>query len=94
MRRKRDPLAEAHRLRAYDAVHLGSAVAVHHRLEEVVVFASWDLRLGKAAKREGLDPLPPPGPLFPLSLDLLPRYFQRSSAKNSLKIRAFSAETP
>lgn len=50
-------LAEAHRLRAYDAVHLASAVFVHRRLAEPLVFASWDLGLEKAAKREGLEPL-------------------------------------
>ncbi len=50
-------LAEAHRLRAYDAVHLASAAAVHGRLAEPIVFASWDLGLEKAAEREGLEPL-------------------------------------
>lgn len=50
-------LVEAHRLRAYDAVHLASAVAIHSRLAEPVVFFSWDVGLEKAAKREGLDPL-------------------------------------
>lgn len=48
-------LAEAHRLRAYDAVHLASAAAVHGRLDESVVFASWDVGLDKAAKTEGLE---------------------------------------
>lgn len=50
-------LAEAHRLKAYDAVHLASAAAIHGRLAEPILFASWDLGLEKAAKREGLDPL-------------------------------------
>lgn len=50
-------LVEAHRLRAYDAVHLASAAAVHRRLAEPIVFASWDLGLEKAAKEEGLEPL-------------------------------------
>lgn len=53
-------LAAAHRLRAYDALHVASAVAVHGRLAEPVVFASWDLGLEKAAKREGLELLPRP----------------------------------
>ncbi|MEK7367806.1 MAG: type II toxin-antitoxin system VapC family toxin, partial [candidate division NC10 bacterium] len=35
-------LAEAHRLRAYDAIHLASAAAVHDRLAEPIMFASWD----------------------------------------------------
>lgn len=50
-------LAEAHRLKAYDAVHLASAAAIHGRLAEPILFTSWDLELEKAAKREGLDPL-------------------------------------
>lgn len=48
-------LAEAHRLRAYDAVHLASAGFVHRRLAEPVVFTSWDLGLEKVAKREGFE---------------------------------------
>ncbi|MBI4240535.1 MAG: type II toxin-antitoxin system VapC family toxin [Candidatus Rokubacteria bacterium] len=48
-------LAEAHRLRAYDAVHLASAAFVHRQLAERVVFASWDLNLEKVAKREGFE---------------------------------------
>ena len=50
-------LAETHRLRAYAAVHLASAAAIHGRLAEPVLFASWDLGLEKAAKREGLKAL-------------------------------------
>lgn len=50
-------LAEKHRLRAYDAVHVASAVAVHRRLAEPVVFASWDHNLEKVAKREGFESL-------------------------------------
>ncbi|MBI4588220.1 MAG: type II toxin-antitoxin system VapC family toxin [Candidatus Rokubacteria bacterium] len=50
-------LVEAHRLRAYDAIHLASAVTVHRRLAEPVVFASWDLDLEKVARREGFEPL-------------------------------------
>jgi len=50
-------LAEVHRLRAYDAIHLASAAAVHARLAEPVVFACWDVRLERAAKSEGLEPL-------------------------------------
>ena len=48
-------LAETHRLRAYDAVHMASAAALHGRLAESVVFASWDVGLDKAAKTEGLE---------------------------------------
>ena len=50
-------LAETYRLRAYDAVHLASAAAMHGRIAESVVFASWDVGLDKAAKTEGLEPL-------------------------------------
>jgi len=50
-------LAEAHRLRAYDAVHLASATFLRGRLAGPIVFACWDLRLERAAKREGLEPL-------------------------------------
>jgi len=50
-------LVEDHRLRAYDAVHLASAMAVHGRVAEPFVFASWDLNLGKVAKKEGFAPL-------------------------------------
>ena len=46
-------LAEAHRLRAYDAVHLASAAAAHRRLAGAVVFATWVGPLENAAKREG-----------------------------------------
>ena len=52
-------LAESHRLRAYDALHLASAAAVPGRLVEAIVFASWNLRLEKAASKEGLRPLRP-----------------------------------
>ena len=51
-------LTDTHRLRAYDAVHLASAVTAHRRLVGPFVFASWDASLEKAAKREGLEPLP------------------------------------
>jgi predicted nucleic acid-binding protein len=50
-------LAEAHRLRAYDAVHLASAATVHRRLAEPVVFASWDLGLEKVASTVGFESL-------------------------------------
>jgi predicted nucleic acid-binding protein len=52
-------LAEAHRLRAYDAVHLASATVLRGGLAGPIVFACWDLRLERAAKREGLEPLQP-----------------------------------
>ena len=49
-------LAEAYRLRVYDAVHLASAATVRAPAEPWV-FASWDASLEKAARREGFAPL-------------------------------------
>lgn len=46
-------LAETHRLRAYDAVHLASAKLVRGRLGGDTTFASWDDDLDTAAAREG-----------------------------------------
>lgn len=51
-------LAERHRLRAYDAVHLASARTVADRVARPFTFASWDAALARAAAREGLEPLP------------------------------------
>jgi predicted nucleic acid-binding protein len=51
-------LAERHRLRGYDAIHLASAVLLKNRLAEEVVFSSWDVALQAAARREGLGRLP------------------------------------
>jgi predicted nucleic acid-binding protein len=47
-------LAERHRLRAYDAIHLASATAIRDRVGEPMVLAAWDQPLEKAAKNEGL----------------------------------------
>ena len=47
-------LAETHRLRGYDAVHLASALWLRDRLPEAPLFASWDDALDVAAQREGL----------------------------------------
>lgn len=49
-------LAERHTLRAYDAVHLSSALRVHAVRE--VAFACWDKGLRKAAASEGLALIP------------------------------------
>jgi predicted nucleic acid-binding protein len=47
-------LAERHRLRAYDAVHLASASALRDDgPTDPLVFASWDAVLERAARREG-----------------------------------------
>ncbi len=53
--RKAAHLAEAHRLRAYDAIHLASANIFRERLAEAVSFASWDTSLEAAAGREGFE---------------------------------------
>jgi uncharacterized protein len=52
-------LAELHRLRAYDAIHLASALAVGTRAGEPPTFACWDTDLNAAAGREGLPLLRP-----------------------------------
>ena len=50
-------LAENHRLRVYDAVHLASAKLLREETGDTVVFASWDTHLTAAARREGFEPL-------------------------------------
>jgi predicted nucleic acid-binding protein len=53
--RRAGKLAEAHNLRAYDAIHLASAIILRQRLADTLSFASWDSQLQTAARREGLD---------------------------------------
>ena len=47
-------LAERHGLRAYDAIHLASALEAGQRLGSLPRFACWDRALNVAAAREGL----------------------------------------
>jgi uncharacterized protein len=47
-------LAETHRLRAYDALHLASALALRRQMDGPPMFASWDDDLDATARREGL----------------------------------------
>jgi predicted nucleic acid-binding protein len=47
-------LAEIHRLRAYDAVHLTSAQLAAARSEEELTLPSWDVELERAAVDEGV----------------------------------------
>jgi predicted nucleic acid-binding protein len=47
-------LAETHRLRAYDALHLASALLLAERIADAPTFACWDRALNAAATREGL----------------------------------------
>lgn len=51
--RRAAELAEAHRLRGYDALHLASALVMTERLGADTVFGSWDDALDAAAAREG-----------------------------------------
>jgi uncharacterized protein len=46
-------LAERHRLRGYDAIHLASAMLLTDQTNGDVLFASWDDDLDAAAAREG-----------------------------------------
>jgi predicted nucleic acid-binding protein len=46
-------MTDRYRLRAYDAVHLASAVSMRDRLGDVI-FACWDKDLNAAARRMGL----------------------------------------
>jgi hypothetical protein len=48
-------LAGSHRLRALDALHLAAALALP---ESDLTFATWDARLHRAARDEGLGVLP------------------------------------
>ena len=47
-------LAETHRLRAYDAVHLASACLLKRRIPGGIIFVAWDTELNAAARREGI----------------------------------------
>ncbi len=54
-------IAEQHHLRAYDAIHLASGLAVQTQARESIIFACWDRSLAQAAAKAGLRPLPPVG---------------------------------
>jgi len=58
LRRARD-LVRRHPLRAYDAVHLASALELRAALDEPVTFVAADARLLEAARHERLDTLDP-----------------------------------
>jgi predicted nucleic acid-binding protein len=53
-------LAERHRLRAYDAVHLAAALQIQVHAPEGITFLGFDDELNRAAKAEGLTLAPPP----------------------------------
>jgi len=50
-------IADKYVLRAYDAIHLASAITLRSSLEETILLASWDDELDAAAKREGFSVL-------------------------------------
>ncbi len=47
-------LAERHSLRALDAIHLASGVAIHEKVAHTLTFHCFDVRLSAAARDEGL----------------------------------------
>ena len=49
-------LVDVHALRAYDGVHLASAILAAAEIE--IVFACWDAELRQAAQAEGLSLVP------------------------------------
>lgn len=52
-----------HALRAFDAIHLASALRLADGNPPAVTFACWDLRLWRAARDEGFVLLPPTEPI-------------------------------
>jgi predicted nucleic acid-binding protein len=54
-----DGLAWTFKLRGYDAVHLAAALEWYDRLGEIVVLATFDRELWKAAGETGLQRFPP-----------------------------------
>ncbi len=50
--------AEKYHLRAYDAIHLASALTLRDRLAVPIVFGCWDATLERAARRAGLESVP------------------------------------
>ena len=48
-------VADRYVLRAYDAIHLGSAILLRSSLDAAVLLGSWDDELDAAALREGFD---------------------------------------
>ena len=51
-------IAERYALRAYDALHLASALATKGDSDDDVIFACWDRHLADAAIKAGLNVLP------------------------------------
>ncbi len=51
-------IAEVYGLRAYDAIHLASALLLRHRLSAPIVFGCWDTELKSTAPKVGLQIFP------------------------------------
>lgn len=52
---KAGDIAETHGLRAFDAIHLSSAIILRQQLSSPVIFSCADLKLREASQRERLD---------------------------------------
>jgi predicted nucleic acid-binding protein len=52
-------LAERHRIRGFDAIHLASGLTLSRRVRDPITFVCWDIRLWNAAQEEGFDMVPP-----------------------------------
>ena len=53
-----DKAIEAHPLRGFDAIHLASAMIMHERFENRLLFACFDHKLTQAAQTEGIQTFP------------------------------------
>lgn len=51
-------LAERHRIRGFDAIHLASGLTLSRRVRDPITFVCWDTRLWNAAQEEGFDMIP------------------------------------
>ncbi len=55
--RQAGEIAERYSLRAYDAVHLASALSLHRGTGKAAFFGCWDANLSAAAVKAGMKPL-------------------------------------
>ncbi|MBU4533226.1 MAG: type II toxin-antitoxin system VapC family toxin [Eubacteriales bacterium] len=51
-------LAEQHRLRGFDAIHLASAVTIRRQVKRPVIVCCWDTRLWESLRASEFDTLP------------------------------------
>ena len=54
-----DRVVERYPLRGFDAIHLASAIVIHERFPEDLLFACFDDELVRTAESEGLETFPP-----------------------------------